>query len=280
MKKQLKRMLSILLCLTLLMGAFSSTCLAASKTSGSCGKNAKWSFNKKSKTLTISGKGEIKDKWSKYLGDKKVTVVIKEGITTLGTDAFANTDIKKLTLPNSLTTIKGAFGGMDAEMPSTITIPKNVKKIHTTAFVDGFGLKSIKVASDNKNYSSKDGVLYNKAKTTLICCPAGKTGSYTIPNSTKTVSEYAFASSALKKLTVPASVTKIKEGAFYAAGFEELRFLGRVPSGLYGELEYGDDEFYIESIVFPQEYYDEWNSFQAKVEKTNQEIKWYYWYYS
>ena len=37
------------------------------------------------------------------------------------------------------------------------------------------------------------GVLFNKSQTMLICCPMGKAGSYTIPNSVTNISQYACA---------------------------------------------------------------------------------------
>ena len=41
-------------------------------------------------------------------------------------------------------------------------------------------------------YSSVDGVLFNKSQTTLIQCPGGKGGSYTVPNSVTNIGNNAF----------------------------------------------------------------------------------------
>ena len=41
----------------------------------------------------------------------------------------------------------------------------------------------------NPVYTSVDGVLFNKSQTTLIQCPAGKAGSYTIPNSVTSIGD-------------------------------------------------------------------------------------------
>ena len=271
MKNSIKRTISLLICLMLLVGAFSSTSLAASKTSGKCGKHATWSYNKKKKTLTISGKGEIKDKWSSSLDYKRVNVVIKEGITAIGKDAFSETCIKKLSLPKSLTTIgANAFGGMEAETPSTITIPKNVKKIGKHAFSFCDGTKKYKVEAGNKYFTAKDGVLFNKEKTVLISFPSRKGGAYTIPDGVKTISYGAFTSCNLEKLTVPASVKTIKEEAFVWAGIKNLWFKGRVPSGLADELN-EDNESEIKKVHFPREYYNEW----YLLDVDNDAIKWY-----
>ena len=65
-------------------------------------------------------------------------------------------------------------------------IAKSVTKIEGSAFKDCAGLQSIYVGSNNKNYLSKNGVLFDKSITKLICYPEGKPSySYTIPNSSR-----------------------------------------------------------------------------------------------
>ena len=61
------------------------------------------------------------------------------------------------------------------------------------------------------NYSSEGGVLFNKAKTSLIIYPAGKTNvSYSIPSGVTTVESRAFKNCiSLTSITVPSSVTLI-----------------------------------------------------------------------
>ena len=59
---------------------------------------------------------------------------------------------------------------------------------------EGFNsLEEIKVDVDNANFQSIDGVLFNKAGTSLIKCPAGNTRtSYEIPNTVQTIEAGAF----------------------------------------------------------------------------------------
>ena len=52
---------SIFLAVCLMFGLLPVSALAAIPTSGSCGKNAKWSYNTATKTLTISGRGDMTD---------------------------------------------------------------------------------------------------------------------------------------------------------------------------------------------------------------------------
>ena len=60
-KKMKTRIISILLAVCLIFGLLTVGVLAASATSGSCGKNATWSYNAATKTLSISGSGDMTD---------------------------------------------------------------------------------------------------------------------------------------------------------------------------------------------------------------------------
>jgi hypothetical protein len=131
-----------------------------------------------------------------------------------------NEFIKGIILPKSLTTISlGAF--FRREHLTGVTIPASVTSIGGEAlgpFV-AFGqcpkLTNITVAAGNPAYSSADGVLFNKDKTTLLLFPEGRSGSYTIPSSVTGIGAGAFVGcSGLTSVTIPDSVTSIGAGAF------------------------------------------------------------------
>jgi len=73
---------------------------------------------------------------------------------------------------------------------------------------------AINVDSENPNYSSLSGVLFNKGQTTLIQYPGGKPGSYTVPNSVTNIGVISFYNSRLTGITIPSSVTTIGDNAF------------------------------------------------------------------
>ncbi len=96
-----------------------------------------------------------------------------------------------------------------------MTIPNSVTSIGDRAFAYCSSLTSISVATDNLNYSSKDGVLFDKQQKTLIQCPGGKQGAYVIPNSVTSIGGSAFwGCSGLTSVTIPNSVTSIGDYAF------------------------------------------------------------------
>lgn len=78
----------------------------------------------------------------------------------------------------------------------TIILPKNLIITEDTlgfSFSDCKQLKEIEVASGNKYIVSKDGVLFNKKMTALLCYPPAKTAkSYTLPDGVETVNNRGY----------------------------------------------------------------------------------------
>ena len=75
----------------------------------------------------------------------------------------------------------------------------------------------INVDDNNKEYSSIDGVLYNKDVSELICYPCGMPlNSFSIPNRVTKIGDAAFSGcSGLTSITIPNSVTTIGDYAFW-----------------------------------------------------------------
>lgn len=151
---------------------------------------------------------------TKYTGSGG-NVVIPNGVTRIGDYAFWGcTDLTNVTLSNSITEIGwGAF--IECSSLTSITIPNSVTKIGSSVFDGCTNLKEINVNSGNPCYSSKDGIMYNKNKTILICCPNGKTYVSVIPNSVTKIGDGAFLGNAnLTNITIPNSVTEIGYSTF------------------------------------------------------------------
>ncbi len=111
LKKFMSLFLSLIMLLSITAGLDFSAYAASNITTGKCGKNVSYSFNSSTGTLTISGKGEMKDyscfegessPFIKFQNIKKVNV--KEGITSIGSAAFTYVNLSKakVILPDTL----------------------------------------------------------------------------------------------------------------------------------------------------------------------------------
>ena len=123
-----------------------------------------------------------------------------------------------------------------------LTIPQSVKVIETGAFAVMRNLCSVDVADNNPEYSSENGVLFNREKKTLLYYPPKRGGeSYDVPNGTETISDHAFTSSDVVKVTIPPSVKKVEKSAFsFCSNLEEVNIpegVGVLPNRVFAECE-------------------------------------------
>jgi hypothetical protein len=86
----------------------------------------------------------------------------------------------------------GAYVFAYCEGLTSVSIPGSVTSIEPSAFQFCRSLTNISVDAESTYYASDDGVLFNYDKTTLIVCPEGKSGDYTIPGSVTSVRREAF----------------------------------------------------------------------------------------
>ncbi len=141
------------------------------------------------------------------------SLTIPGSVTHIGDEAFAWCGgLTNVTIGNSVTNLGDyAFAGCAL---TSVTIPESVARIGVQAFGDCTSLAAITVDTNNSTYSSVDGVLLDKGRTTLLEYPAGVEGSYTIPNTVTNLADYAFAGCALTSAAIPNSVTRIGSAAF------------------------------------------------------------------
>lgn len=203
---------------------------------------------------------------------KLKSIALPRNLTGMDSGIFANcTSLTAIQIPESVKVI-GADSFYGCTSLTAIRIPKKVTEIGGTAFARCTSLKEITVDAANASYCSVDGMLYNKVKTTLICCPGNKDGGFAIPSSVKTIGFAAFLGctrlktlalpdgiktieswafggcSSLTALSIPKSVTKLP--LTMVDGCENLRAVGipvsvtEIESGAFGGCESLQDVYY------------------------------------
>ena len=139
-----------------------------------------------------------------------------DSVTEIGYCAFFDCDnLIDITFSAKLTSIESsAFAECDGF--SAVNIPGNVVSIGRYAFNRCSKLTSIDVDSQNKYYSSKDEVLFNKDMSKLILYPQSKNDkTYIIPDSVKEIDLSAFRGSTyLEKVVISKNVTNIGSYSF------------------------------------------------------------------
>ena len=142
-------------------------------------------------------------------------ITLPDAVTSIGSSAFSNCSaLTNIIIPNAVSII-GDYAFTSCGSLTSIIIPNSITTIGSFAFFD-CPLTQFLVDTENPNYSSVDGVLFNKNQTTLISYPQGKLGeSYIIPNSVTSIGSSAFKHCThLTNITIPNSVTSIGGGAF------------------------------------------------------------------
>lgn len=160
-------------------------------------------------------------------------------LPTLETGTFTGCEsLEEITIPDTITNI-GQIAFMGCNSLTSVNIPPNVNTINRDAFSHCNSLQSISIPASvsvidrgafshcpfltefdvdksNTEYSTHDGVLFDKNVQTLLAYPNGKIDvNYTIPPTVSRINDQAFmGSNNLVSLTIPSTVSVIGNSAF------------------------------------------------------------------
>ncbi|MHA6480553.1 leucine-rich repeat protein [Paenibacillus sp. strain BS8-2] len=149
-----------------------------------------------------------------------ISIMIPEGVTTVGNGAFERNNLTDLTLPNSLATI-GSFAFYQNEL-SSLTIPDGVTAVGQSAF-ESNNLTDLTLPGSLATIETN--AFYNNELSSLTL-PDGVTTvgqaafrynmltNLTLPNSLTTIESSAFMNNELSSLTIPEGVTTVGPSAF------------------------------------------------------------------
>ncbi len=211
-----KRSIKAVIGLLLVVAMVSAFCLsgisslAKEENHGTCGDNVRWYLDESTHMLNILGEGKMYDYVVSPWKNMQVnSVVIGEGITSVGENAFADCEkIEKVNIASGVTDIlSGAFAG--CRSLKNINIPETVTVLEGGVFEDCVML----------NYTEYGNCCYlgntsNKYRV-LVSATSDTVPSVTIHPSTVIIGDGAFADcEKLTSVTIPDSVIRINDSAF------------------------------------------------------------------
>ena len=199
-----KQIWAALIALCMLLTLIPAAAFAEGETSGKCGENLTWQYDEITKTLTISGTGDMYSynmtagtgvtslMIAPWRADESIKnnlekVVVENGVTSIGSYAFYGcSSLKEVVLPESVTEIRSnAF--YDCTMLKTINIDK-ITKLWSNVFTGCDSLESVILA---------EGLAYVSSGTFSDC-------------------------KGLKSLTISSSVTSFEEGFYGCTSLESI----------------------------------------------------------
>lgn len=175
----------------------------------------------RAKNSTINGLNSKNNTYESFCGGKNRDSGIKnisefrlpEGIITINNRAFAYSDYTKIVLPSTVKAISGS--------------PSN-----------GNDQMRWEVDANNKYFKTdNNGALYNYDMTTLMILNGGSGDSYTVPDGTKIIREWAlYENSVIKTLTLPATVEKLEQNCITGTpNLSTITCLGKRPAKYVGK---------------------------------------------
>ena len=206
--------------------------------SGTNGNDIEWIYDIATRTLTISGTGDMEDfsddpPWAYWIIDE---LIVESGVTSISDNAFTLMDFSSVTLPSTLERIgEYAFAGClnlkTLSLPeglqsigefafiytplTELTIPSTVGYIGEAAFMACFDL-AINVASNNASYMTVDGSLFTKDGKIILFHPFLENEThYSVPNTVTRIGTGAFAlNEYLSSVSLLEGLEEIGKGAF------------------------------------------------------------------
>lgn len=166
-------------------------------------------LNSQSNTYESFCGGKNRDSGIKNISEFR----LPKGITQIMNRAFAYSDYTKIVLPSTVKSISGS--------------PSN-----------GNDQMRWEVNADNKYFKTDDkGALYDYHMTTLMVLNGGSGDSYTVPDGTKIIREWAlYENSVIKTLTLPATVVEMKENCITGTpNLSTIFCLGKTPAKYVGK---------------------------------------------
>lgn len=170
---------------------------------GKCGDNLTYLYDKKNNAIQISGSGDMYDYTTKNQPWHDLTissVIIESGVISVGDNAFCSMNICEIDFPGTPTLERIGKQAFENSFITTINLPNTVKQIDDSALGSCNYLKTAYISWENLEYIGSS---------VFGGCNKLKFGAIDFGEALKEVSDYAFSSNSLGKVTFKEGIEKI-----------------------------------------------------------------------
>lgn len=150
------------------------------------------------------------------------TITLPKNLKSLGAQAFRDCEnLEEIIIQSNNSELSfGSDAFYNCTSLRTLTLPKNVSKL-PSVFSGCTSLEEVVVDPENPYFTSVEGVLYDKAQTTILFYPSSKYDtSFVFPETITTISDGVFRGNKnLESITIGKNVSYIGAGAFQDCGY-------------------------------------------------------------
>ncbi len=135
-------------------------------------------------------------------------------VVSIGWNAFLPIEVPGVVVPDSIEDFGNMF--VDNTIIEHIKLGSGFNKFDANLFTGMSSLEKVIISENHPDYCTVDGVVFDKEMKTLIFYPENKQATvYAIPNSVTTIGENAFGNvKNLKKIYIPETVKNVKDDTF------------------------------------------------------------------
>lgn len=161
-------------------------------------------------------------------------------------------ELRDVQLSNTIKSI-GEYAFYGCKSLQSLYIPSAVGNISSTAFLSCSSLDAIEISPSNTTYCSIDGIVFTKDMTKLFRCPPGRKEEVKIPESVTIIGEGAFRQCRfLDQLSLPESVVELEEFALFSLTINDITLPSSLTTIKNGSLYSNFKNIYCTSLRPPK----------------------------
>ncbi|MCR5582134.1 MAG: leucine-rich repeat protein [Eggerthellaceae bacterium] len=149
-----------------------------------------------------------------------VQLTLNDGLSSVGSRAFAGSAIGELSLPDSVTSL-GSGALADASHMTSVHVGAALSADALVGvFAGSTAIQTFTVAASSEACAAVDGVLYSRDGSQLIAYPPARYGAYAMPDSVVAVADYACQDAAMTSVAFSSRLESVGAYAFASSSLE------------------------------------------------------------